>query len=190
MNEFPSIPAQGAIPPCPWLPEVDRLHDCTTTRRHGGEKGAAFYVDALCYSQSLWLSGKPAQAILQLNKAWMADLARDEAVLRDHPPPYRALVWILRNAGEGQFGFFGNPVRHFQHLASRMSGPRAELRTWRAWVCMHLSEGVLDPARYPRDGEQIAREGLWIPGFQRALNEVGQRGWEGERECLGRHGGS
>jgi len=184
------IPAMGEavvtleareIPACPWLPEVDRLHDCGITRRHGGEKGAAFYVDALRYSQSLWLAGKPAQAILQLNKAWMADLGRDEAVLLDHPPPYRALVWILRNAVERDHGFFGNPVRHFQHLASRMSGPRPEVRTWRAWLCMHLSEDVLDRARFPRDGEQIVREGLWIPGFQRAVNEVGERGWA--REC-------
>ena len=52
------------------------------TRRHGVERGAAFYQDALRYAQSLWISGKPAQAILQLDKAWMADLSDDAAVLR------------------------------------------------------------------------------------------------------------
>ncbi len=182
MNEALATLEERDIPACPWLPEVDRPHDCSLTRRHGHDKGAEFYVDALRYSQSLWLEGKPAQAILQLNKAWMADLGRDEAVLRDHPPPYRALMWILWNAGTGEYGFFGNPVRHFQHLASRMAGPRPEVRRWRAWVCMHLSERVLDRTLFPRDGEQIAREGLWIPGFQRAVNEVGVRGWVGEVE--------
>jgi hypothetical protein len=166
---------------CPHLPEISGTHDFTLTRRHGGERGAAFYQDALCYAQSQWLSGKPAQAILQLNKAWMADLTGEESVLLDNPPPYAALVWILENTGgEGVCGFMGNPVRHFQHLASRMSGPRAEIRTWRAWLCFHLAERVLDRTAHPRDGRQIAREGLWIPGFRRALDEVSRKGWPGE----------
>ncbi|MES2661351.1 MAG: hypothetical protein V4689_22210 [Verrucomicrobiota bacterium] len=110
----------------------------------------------------------------------MADLKGDEAILKSHPSPYRALVWIMETASTGNHGYLGNPVRHFQHLASRMSGPRAEIRSWRAWFCFHFAEKILNPAEYPRDGEQIAREGLWIPGFQRALDEVSQHGWPGE----------
>ncbi len=165
---------------CPWLPEISGIHDFSLTRRHGLVKGADFYLDALSYAQSQWLSGKPAQAILQINKAWMADLIGDEAVLKIHPSPYRALVWIMENAASGDRGFMGNPVRHFQHLASRMSGPRAKVRSWRAWLCFHLAEKTL--IGFPRDGEQIAREGLWIPGMQRALHEVAKRGWPGECE--------
>lgn len=165
---------------CPHLPEISGTHDFTLTRRHAGKKGAAFYQDALCYAQSQWLSGKPAQAILQINKAWMSDLTGEESVLVVNPPPYAALVWILENAAEGEYGFTGNPVRHFQHLASRMSGPRAEIRAWRAWLCFHLAERVLDRTAHPRDGRQIAREGLWIPGFRRALDEVSRGGWPGE----------
>lgn len=156
------------------------IHDFSITRRHGPGKGAEFYLDALRYAQSQWLAGKPAQAILQLNKAWMADLSGEEPLLLANPPPYQALAWILERAADGHCGYLGNPVRHFQHLASRMSGPCAGTRSWRAWVCFHLAEKILDRAAYPRDGGQIAREGLWIPNHQRALNEVFDHGWPGE----------
>jgi hypothetical protein len=162
-------------PPCPWLPPVAEIHDFTLTRRHGGDKGPEFYQDALCYGQSQWISGKPAQAILQLDKAWMAEIPGD------HPPPYQALVWILRMAAEGNRGYLGNPVRHFQHLASRMSGPRSEIRSMRAWLCFHLAERVLPGAAFPRDGRQIAREGLWIPSFEWSRNAVARHGWPAER---------
>lgn len=143
-------------------------------------KGADYFLDALRYAQSHWMAGKPAQAILQLNKAWMADLTGREEVLKIHPPPYRALVWIMEKASAGDCGYLGNPVRHFQHLASRMSGPRAEIRAWRAWVCFHLAERCMINAEFPRDGEQIAREGLWIPGYHLARNRVDDMGWTGE----------
>ena len=172
--------ARRPNPPCPWLPESGKPHDFTITRRHGTDRGPAFYQDALGYAQSQWISGKPAQAVLQLNKAWMADLSGHEAVLADHPPPYRALVWILRRCIAENCGYLGNPVRHFQHLASRMSGPRAEIRSWRAWLCMHLAERILPQAEFPRDGRQIAREGLWIPAASLALHAVRTRGWPGE----------
>ncbi len=90
----------------------------------------------------------------------------DEPVLEMQPSPYRALVWIMKTSAGGECGYLGNPVRHFQHLASRMTGPRAEIRSWRAWVCFHLAEILLDGALFPRDGEQIAREGIWIPGME------------------------
>jgi hypothetical protein len=173
----PPIPEN---PPCPWLPEISGRHDFTLTRRHGHVKGADFYLDALRYAQSQWISGKPAQAILQINKSWMAELAGDEPILTSNPSPYRALVWIMENASTGNHGYLGNPVRHFQHLASRMSGPRAEIRSWRAWLCFHLAEKTLRSADFPRDGEQIAREGLWIPGCDRAVHEVSEKGWAGE----------
>ncbi len=167
-------------PACPWLPEVMEPHDFTITRRHGSERGAAFYQDALRYAQSQWITGKPAQALLQLDKAWMADLTTGDPVLRQSPPPYQALAWILRQAATGNHGYLGNPVRHFQHLASRMSGPRAEIRSWRAWLCLHLAERVLPPAGFPRDGRQLAREGLWVPGFGRTMAAVAAAGWLGE----------
>lgn len=175
-------------PPCPWLPAVSEIHDFTITRRHGAEKGAAFYQDALRYGQSLWISGKPAQAVLQLDKAWMADLTVDHPVLEVNPAPYRALIWMMKQAAAGDRGYLGNPVRHFQHLASRMSGPRSGIRSWRAWLCFHMAERVLSQRRFPRDGRQIGREGIWIPGFARSLAAVAHHGWRGESgtviDCL------
>ena len=167
-------------PPCPWLPTVLEIHDFTITRRHGGDKGPEFYEDALRYAQSQWISGKPAQAILQLDKAWMADLPPGHPVLEAHPPPWRALRWMLREAAAGNCGYLGNPVRHFQHLASRMSGPRSEIRSWRAWLCLHLAERLLPDTGFPRDGQQIAREGLWIPHHGRSLVGVSRFGWPNE----------
>ncbi len=169
---------------CPWLPEVEEGCDHTVTRRHGADRGAGFYRDALRYAQSQWMEGKPAQAVLQLNKAWMADLAEDDGVLEECPPPYRALSWILRESADGRCGFLGNPVRHFQHLASRMSGVRREVRSWRAWCCFHMAERIMAGSGCYRDGGQLAREGLWVPGVHVSLGMVERLGWRGEAQWV------
>jgi len=153
--------------PCPHLPE----YDPGKPKRHGAERGAGFYLDALRFAQGHWLEGKPAQALLQLNKAFSADLRDDEAILVKWPWPYPALEWMLGKSADGSHGFLGNPVRHFQHLATRMSGPRKEARIAHAWKCFHLSRRVLEGmGDFPLDGRQIAREGIFIPsrgGFPR-----------------------
>jgi hypothetical protein len=169
------------IPPCPWLPALERPLDASITRRHGASRGALFYHDALAYAQSNWQSGRPAQAVLQLNKAWMAAL-EDPRVLLDFPPPYRALVWLLHHAASGHHGFLGNPVRHFQHLASRLRGPHTQLRTWRAWACFHLAIRALEGRGFPQDGIQLARSGLWLPAWQCALTKLTKFGWPGEAD--------
>jgi hypothetical protein len=185
-NAAPSIhksPSEFSNPTCPWLPELSALLDASVTRHHSAVKGPEFYEAALRYAHSHWLGGKPAQAMLQLTKAWMADLGEAPVILGELPPPYCALVWIMEMAAAGERGFLGNPVRHFQHLASRMSGPRSEARSWRAWVCFHLAEKVLPPGDFPRDGVQIVREGLWIPSWQHSLSRLGKYGWPGEAAC-------
>ena len=146
------------------------------------DRREGFYVAALEYAQSLWMEGKPAQAILQLNKAMSADLTGNEAIMAGYAAPYRALVWILRQDAKGRF--LGNPVRHFQHLATRMSGPRSEVRSWRAWACFHLSEGTLPRAGFPRDEEQIRRENLTIPTADEVLDALAGSGWSGERDLV------
>lgn len=167
---------------CPFLPEVKELLDFTVTRRHGQDRGPAFYRDALRLAQSQWLTGKPAQAMLQINKAWMADIP-DVGWLAPDMDPWSALRWMLEQIRDGAEGFSGNPVRHFQHLASRMSGPRPQARTWRAWTCLHLAERILriqPKAGFERDGLQIVREGLWVPGARRAVAGLHRHGWSGE----------
>ncbi len=86
----------------------------------------------------------------------------------------------MEMAATGDRGYLGNPVRHFQHLASRVVGPRAEIRAWRAWVCFHMAEEILGRIAFPRDGIQLVREGLWIPQRSRAVAEVTARGWNAE----------
>jgi hypothetical protein len=119
-------------------------------------------VDALTFAQGYWLEGKPAQAILQLNRAFSADISEGDPILETWPWPYAALEWILEKAADGSCGFLGNPVRHFQHLATRMSGPRKEIRIRYAWKCFHIARRVLGGS-FPLDGRQIAREGIHIP---------------------------
>lgn len=164
--------------PCPFLPPVEFPLGADTTRSLGTERGTTYYLCCLRYSQSLWREGKPAQAILQLNKAWLAELPDQCPLLRDWPPPYRALAWILRHALPDSF--LGNPVRHFQHLATRVSGPRAIPRSWRAWACFHLAEGILPAAGYPRDLEQVARERIVIPTPDETLLALARHGWPDE----------
>lgn len=170
------------FPACPLLPEVTHPHGHMVTRAHAGQKGERYYLATLCYAQSLWREGKPAQAILQLNKGFMADLLGDEKVLAKWPPPYAVLVWFLKNAPADRF--MGNPVRHFQHLATRVSGPRKEIRAWRAWACFHLARRVLEEGEFPVDQEQVEREGVVFPEWERVVREIRDAGWMGEGDCL------
>ena len=169
------------LPPCPLLPTVDvRLGPEATSGSR--DKGATYYESCLRYAQSLWRQGKPAQAILQLNKAFMADPGDDPRVLEAWPPPYAVLVWILRHRPAG--AFIGNPVRHFQHLATRVSGERREIRSWRAWACFHLSRRLLPADEFPIDTVQVERESLEIPDWEETLGRIESGGWEGEAEFI------
>ena len=96
------------------------------------------------------------------------------------PLPYAAKRWVMENCPADEF--LGNPVRHYQHLATRMSGPRPELRRWRAWACFHLAEVVVDRAENPRDELQIVREGVEIPGFDEVLARLSELGIPGEEK--------
>lgn len=169
------LPGRSA---CPRLPVVHEVLTAEVTRRFGRCHDARFYHAALCYAQSLWLEGKPAQAMLQLNKAFFAELDGGEAVLQDWPLPYAAKRWIMEHCPADEF--LGNPVRHYQHLATRMSGPQPELRRWRAWSCFHLAQAVLPPDRYPRDEEQISREDIAIPDRGETLRMLAAHGLPGE----------
>ena len=111
----------------------------------------------------------------------MADLS-DEKVLEEWPASYRAVVWIIEKYRTDEENFLGNPVRHYQHLATRMSGPRGGVRTVRAWACFHLAE-VFAP-EFPRDHEQIEKEKVVIPAFQVILEAIDRFGWKGEGDVL------
>lgn len=161
---------------------MDEVVTADAMRAFAGTYDAAFFEAALRYGQSLWLEGKSAQSLLQMNKALMAELSGQEDVLRNWPLPYAAKRWVLEHCPPEEF--LGNPVRHYQHLASRMSGPRAELRTWRAWGCFHLSSALLPAGEFPRDEEQIEREELAIPEWEETLGQLAALGLPGEAELL------
>lgn len=84
--------------------------------------------------------------------------------------PYMALRWLLENRRESQF--LGNPTRHFQHLSTRMSGPRKELRIYRAWACFYISKLVLPKDEFPEDAEQISKELLIIPTLKEVFSKI------------------
>tara|TARA_B100000902_G_C26491868_1_gene519706 strand:+ start:150 stop:515 length:366 start_codon:yes stop_codon:yes gene_type:complete len=117
---------------CPLLPQISKTIRAADSRELGSNKGLPFYRLCLEYSQSKWIQGFPAQALLQLNRAMSADLEGDEKYLKKQPIPYSSIRWILAQRPDNKGQFLGNPRRHWQHYASRMSGPRAEVRIWRA----------------------------------------------------------
>ncbi len=146
--------------PCPHLPLEERRLNATWMAPHRGRRDAAMCLAAKHCAQSLWQQGKPAQAILQLNRVLASRECWDQAAGEGNP--YRALRWMLlqpRREGE----FLGNPVRHFQHLATRMTGPDGELRSWRAWACFWISLSALDAGEHPVDEVQVRREGVVFP---------------------------
>lgn len=164
------------LPPCPHLPDASASLSAVSMRSVGADRGEAFYRLALACAQSLWRKGLPAQAILLLNRAFSADLHGDEAAMREWPPPYAALRWILENRQETHF--VGNPRRHFQHLATRMSGPRHEARVWRAWACWRIAREA-NPED-PADERQIAEERIVEPDDAAIHRGLEAAGWPGE----------
>lgn len=159
--------------PCPLLPKVNQSLPITHTRKFRPACDSSYFLACLHLAQSLWRSGSPAQAILQLDKSMMASSTEEPL---DYP--YAAILWIINNAPSDQF--LGNPVRHFQHLASRMnhSQPNAQTRVWRAWTCLHLTEQLIPEATniYPRDNSQIEKESLIIPTMKDTLLQLQKHG--------------
>ena len=55
---------------CPFLPHAQRILTPSDSRQaREGDDPSCYYLAALTCAQSLWLQGKPAQALLQLNHA-------------------------------------------------------------------------------------------------------------------------
>lgn len=161
---------------CPFLPSAEEAQTAAAMRRFGKDRGPAFYEAALKCGQSLWRQGLPAQAMLQINRAFGADVSPGDPVLKAYPLPYAAMAWVMCERTEEQF--IGNPRRHFQHLATRMVEPRKELRTWRAWACWWMSRLVFPD--YPADEEQIANEGIAEPTVEQISEQLQTLGHPGE----------
>lgn len=164
------------IEPCPFLPQVDEPMRAARMKECGKSRGDAFYLLALQCAQSLWRQGLPAQSILLMNRAFGADMKGKEHVLAEHPPPYSAMVWVMKHHRKEDF--IGNPRRHFQHLATRMVEPRKELRSWRAWGCWWYACQLFP--EFPADEEQLKGEGIEEPSETRIAERLALVGMVGE----------
>ncbi|MGB0993188.1 MAG: hypothetical protein ACPG32_12065 [Akkermansiaceae bacterium] len=154
---------------CPYLPSARRVWSPSDSRELRcfveTDRAGEYQRALLCCAQSLWLQGKPAQALLQLNHVLSMERHGISEGL-----PYRAKLWLFTHREEGCF--IGNPVRHYQHLASRVVGAHKQLRSWRAWACFHLAERVLSPEEFPRDTRQVTQENLHIPSIGGVLENL------------------
>lgn len=175
MSASPILHLPG-LEPCPFLPCQEEPLTAASLAVLGEDRGPEFYLAALHYAQSLWRQGFPARSILLCNRALGAELDGSEPVLRQWPLPYMAIGWLLRHHRPEHF--IGNPRRHWQHLATRMSGPRAELRMWRAWACWRM--GCVALPHFPADEKQLAEEPVREPGEEEIASHLERLGHPGE----------
>ena len=140
--------------PCPFLPIPEKILDAEALSALKDHRGERFYAEALRYAQSLWIQGFPARSLLILDRAMGAELNGDENELQCWLLPYSAIAWILKNAKP--YHYLGNPRVHYQHLATRVRGPRSILRQWRAWGCWWIARRQMP--HLPPDPKQIIQE--------------------------------
>lgn len=143
--------------PCPHLPSADAQmnHRCLTDLKDAPRP--VFYFTALKYGHYLWLHGHAGRALLAITRALYADVPEGDPVLQTWPLPYRAIRWIAHTHPEHDFP--GNPRISYQHQATRMRGPRSDLRRARAWAVWALicqakpglpadqSQGIQEPSQ-------------------------------------------
>jgi hypothetical protein len=113
-----------------------------------------------------------ARALLSVDRALLCQLDPEDAVLHEHPLPYRAVAWIVSSTPAGVF--IGNPRVHYQHLAARVRGPREGQRRWRAWAAWHLVR--LARPNLPGD----ARHAVVEPDFDSIREGLAAHGIAGE----------
>lgn len=131
-------------------------HRCLT---ESGKDTPEFYFNALQYGHYLWLKGSAGRAILAITRALYADIPEDDPILKKWPLPYAALQWIVAHHTSDDFP--GNPRISFQHQATRLRGPRQELRRARAWAAWALIRDARpsllgdadDPVKEPNESE-------------------------------------
>lgn len=125
---------------CPYLPDPIEVMDWKHMNAHRHDQGGAFFLTALRYGQYLWAQNLPARALLAVDRALYADLKGGEPELTAHPLPYAAIAWMVANNPEDTFT--GNARVHYQHLADRVKGDRADQKKWRAWAAWALVRRV------------------------------------------------
>jgi hypothetical protein len=122
--------------PCPLLPVPTgamSYRDLQTRQTAGDQAAEKLFISACTYANYLWISGKPARAILALCRAIYLNPEELPDNLRQ---PYDAYVWFLNN--HDGLGFLGNPRVSFCHQAVRMPAGHV-LKRHHAWAMWYLS---------------------------------------------------
>ena len=122
--------------PCPFLPSCGRSLSWRDLNALRNDQGPELYRLCLEYGQQLWLDDLPARALLAVDRALYCDVHTEAEVLSEYPMPYRAIGWMVKQPSEN---FAGNARVHYQHLADRVRGERADLKKWRAWAAWAVS---------------------------------------------------
>ena len=125
--------------PCPFLPSCGHLLNWRDLNALRDKQGPELYRLCLEYGQQLWLDELPARALLAVDRALYCDVREGDVVLAQHAMPYRAIGWMVRQPSDQ---FTGNARVHYQHLADRVRGERAELKKWRAWAAWAVTRHV------------------------------------------------
>lgn len=125
--------------PCPYLPSCGRTLSWRNLAAWRDAPGPELYLTCLEYGQQLWLDGLPARALLAVDRALYCDVAPDHESVVAYPLPYAAIGWMVVQPADG---FTGNARVHYQHLADRVRGERAELKRWRAWAAWAIVRKV------------------------------------------------
>lgn len=155
------------------LPSIERIYKAVEAKKYtltptSPESDVLSYIEFRSkYAQSKWMTGFPAQAILQINHIF-------GTTAPTYVMPYSATAWILNQRPDLYDQFIGNPTRHWQHYATRMSGENSELRKWRAWACRAISESILPLEEFPIDEEQIKQEGIQIPSLELITSKIAE----------------
>ena len=125
---------------CPLLPDAARRLSWRDLEALKSENGPKLYRCCLEYGQQLWLENLPARALLAVDRALYCDVPSGDPILSEHPLPYEVIRWMIaQDTGET---FTGNARVHYQHLADRVRGERAEIKSWRAWAGWALARAA------------------------------------------------
>ncbi len=117
--------------PCPFLPSCGRELSWRDLAELRADQGSELYLLCLTYAQQLWLDNLPARALLAVDRALYCDILEPAPALIDYPLPYATIGWMVSQPTEA---FTGNARIHYQHLADRVRGERADTKKWRAWA--------------------------------------------------------
>ena len=126
------------------------------------------------YGQQLWLEDLPARALLAVDRALYCNVTSKAECIARYPMPYSAIGWLVAQPTPQ---FTGNARVHYQHLADRVKGERADQKKWRAWAAWAVVRQVRPDL--PADPKHTVKE----PNVNEILAGLKAHGISGEAEA-------